>query len=82
MNFFIFLVFYYLYFMCTGDLGYYRGGFITRYHGSRYDDNDEVDAIQIEFPRQLRMGGEKVVNDLGKAVGNILVNFYDTWYST
>ena len=64
----------------TGDVRYYRGGFITRYHGSRYDDNDEVDAVQIEFPRQLRMGGEKVVNLLGKAVGDILVNFYNTWY--
>ena len=68
---------------CPKTLGksiYLSGGFITRYHGSRYDNHDEVDAIQIEFPRTLRMGGDEVVNDLGKASGKIISKFYKTWY--
>ena len=45
-------------------------------------DHDDVDAVQLEFPRVLRMGGDKIVNELGKSVGNIIVKFYQTWYST
>lgn len=63
-----------------GSVRYYRGGFITRYHGSRYDENDEIDAVQLEFPRQLRMGGSDVVNKLGKTTGGIIVKFYNAWY--
>ena len=64
----------------TGENKYYRGGFITRYHGSRYDNADEVDAVQLEFPRELRLGGADVIQSLGKATGKIITKFYNSWY--
>ena len=63
-----------------GNYKYYRGGFITRCHGSRYDENNEVDAVQLEFPKELRFGGKKVVEALGKATGEVIVDFYKYWY--
>ena len=65
-----------------GEHKFFRGGFITRYHGSRYDNADEVDAVQLEFPKELRLGSENVVESLGKATGQIITKFYKTWYES
>ena len=64
----------------TGDYKYYPGGFITRCHGSRFDAKSEIDAVQLEFPKELRFGGKDVLNRLGKATGNVISQFYKHWY--
>jgi len=63
-----------------GDYKYYRGGFITRCHGSRYDEKSEIDAVQLEFPKELRLGGKKKLEALGKATGEVIARFYKHWY--
>ena len=64
----------------TGNYKYFRGGFITRCHGSRFDLKGEIDAVQLEFPKELRFGGKDVLNRLGKATGNVISQFYKAWY--
>ncbi|CAH1782489.1 unnamed protein product [Owenia fusiformis] len=53
-----------------GSGGYYRGGYITKHHGSRYAGT--IDAIQIESPRPLRdllyNGDKAYAIDLANAV--------------
>ena len=64
----------------TGDYKYYPGGFITRCHGSRFDPKSEIDAVQLEFPKELRFGGKDVLNRLGKTTGKVIAQFYKYWY--
>ena len=67
-------------FNLTGNYKYYRGGFITRCHGSRYEESSEIDAVQLEFPKELRLGGKKKLEGLGKATGQVIADFYEQWY--
>ena len=74
---------YLLVFLCigfTGNYKYFRGGFITRCHGSLFDKDGEIDAVQLEFPKELRKGGKRVVDRLGKATGKAIAQFYKSWY--
>ena len=71
---------FYLYLGNIGDYKYYRGGFITRCHGSRYDEKSKIDAVQLEFPKELRLGGKKKLEALGKATGEVIARFYKYWY--
>ena len=64
----------------AGNYKYYRGGFITRCHGSRFDLKGEIDAVQMEFPAELGNGGESVVETLGNATGEVIAEFYKFWY--
>lgn len=57
---------------------YYRGGYITRYHGSRYEGN--VDAIQVEIPAELRVRSLER-EKFAKALGRSIHKFYQTNYS-
>ena len=57
---------------------YYRGGYITRYHGSRYGGN--IDAIQVEIPAELRMRSLER-EKFAKALGRSIHKFYQTNYS-
>ena len=63
-----------------GNYKYFRGGFITRCHGSRFNTKSEVDAVQLEFPKELRKGGKRVLNRLGKTTGKVVAQFYKSWY--
>ena len=62
----------------TGTWTYFDGGFITRCHGSRF--GGEVDAVQLEFPSELRKGGTRVLERLGKTTGEVIALFYKYWY--
>jgi len=57
---------------------YYRGGYITRYHGSRYEGN--VDAIQLEMPKNLRLQ-RNLRKPFAKAVGRVISTFYSLNYN-
>ena len=56
---------------------YYRGGYITRYHGSRYGGN--IDAIQVEIPAELRVRSLER-EKFAKALGRSIHKFYQTNY--
>ena len=54
---------------------YYRGGYTAQVHGSR--DGGVVDAIQLEFPGEIRIDAGKTTRDqFSTAVAQILQEFY------
>ena len=59
--------------MISDGRKYYRGGYITRYHGSQYEG--EVDAIQLEMPRNLRHEDD-LRPAFARAVGRSIARFY------
>lgn len=62
-----------------GQDKYFRGGWITQEHGSR--DGGEVDAIQMEFPSELRYdAGEEGWRDLAVRVGRVISRFHGQFY--
>ncbi len=63
-----------------GEEPFYRGGYITRYWGS-LSGEDEVDAIQIETPGELKNDvDESVRRRFGKALGQAFAKFYTRYY--
>jgi len=66
---------------------YYRGGYITQTHGSR--DGGNVDAIQMEFPKELITDGddpaEMLITFKGETfankIGDVITNFHNKYYS-
>ncbi len=64
----------------TGKQAYYRGGYITLTYGS-IDGADEVDAIQIETPGELKNDvDESVRRRFGRAMGRAFAEFYRRYY--
>jgi len=60
----------------AGDFAYYSGGYITKRYG-----RDDVDAIQVETPRDLRIeAGEEGRDHLGHALGSAISDFYKFHY--
>merc|ERR1712106_10278 len=58
---------------------YYRGGYTAQVHGSR--DGGVVDAIQLEFPGEIRIDGGKTMRDqFAITVGQILEEYYGINY--
>eukprot|EP00092_Neocalanus_flemingeri_P053518 GFUD01062920.1.p1 GENE.GFUD01062920.1~~GFUD01062920.1.p1 ORF type:complete len:299 (+),score=59.07 GFUD01062920.1:41-937(+) len=58
---------------------YYNGGYTTQVYGSR--DGGEVDAIQLEFPGEIRIdGGEGLRNQFSSALAYILDEYYSNNY--
>jgi len=58
---------------------YYRGGYTAQVHGSR--DGGVVDAIQLEFPGEIRTdGGKALRQQFSLALAKIIENFYQTNY--
>ncbi|CAD5125005.1 DgyrCDS13245 [Dimorphilus gyrociliatus] len=60
-----------------GNGRYFRGGYITQTYGSR--NEGEIDAIQIESPRNLRFT-PALRNKYGKDLGTITAQFMDKYY--
>jgi len=59
---------------------YYRGGYTAQVHGSSH--GGVVDAIQLEFPGEIREGGGKVLRKkFSTAVAQILQQFFSNNYS-
>ena len=58
---------------------YYRGGYTTQVHGSR--DGGVVDAIQLEFPGEIRIdGGKQLREQFSTTLATILQEYYSTNY--
>ena len=58
---------------------YYRGGYTTQVHGSR--DGGVVDAIQLEFPGEIRIdGGDELRQQFSTNLAKILEEFYSQNY--
>ncbi|TRY78651.1 hypothetical protein TCAL_06615 [Tigriopus californicus] len=58
---------------------YFRGGYITRQHGSMSEGH--VDAIQLEIPKELRQdGGPVVLAKFAKSLGCAIVKFFQRHY--
>jgi len=58
---------------------YFRGGFNVLRHGSRNEDGNEIDGIQIESPICRRMPAER--EKYAEAVGCAVVEFLQLYYS-
>ena len=68
--------------MISGKDKYFRGGYITSVHGSRY--GGLVDAIQIEFPKAIRrnkVNGEQIRSDFIKALARVIAKYHELYYS-
>eukprot|EP00095_Tigriopus_kingsejongensis_P000671 maker-scaffold340_size202118-snap-gene-0.23 protein:Tk00671 transcript:maker-scaffold340_size202118-snap-gene-0.23-mRNA-1 annotation:"PREDICTED: uncharacterized protein LOC100492536" len=62
-----------------GEDKYYRGGYITKTHGSMYEGN--VDAIQLEMPSEWRYDGTlEQRNQFANAIGASIAKFYELFY--
>ena len=59
---------------------YYRGGYITQFHGSR-DPASKIDAIQLETPVEIRAeAGKEEREKFSVALANAIFKFYQTFY--
>eukprot|EP00095_Tigriopus_kingsejongensis_P000672 maker-scaffold340_size202118-snap-gene-0.24 protein:Tk00672 transcript:maker-scaffold340_size202118-snap-gene-0.24-mRNA-1 annotation:"PREDICTED: uncharacterized protein LOC102462580 isoform X1" len=60
---------------CPGTDKYYRGGYITRAHGSLMEG--QIDAIQLETPREVRQdGGPQGMTRFAQSLGRAIARFY------
>lgn len=50
---------------------YFSGGYITKVHG-----NTNIDVIQLETPSDLRKESDEVRQKFGKALGNVIGDFF------
>lgn len=58
---------------------YYRGGWITQIHGSR--DGGNIDAIQLEFPSEIRMEVSKEKREsFAEELARNIVKFMQLYY--
>jgi len=64
---------------CPGSDKYYRGGWITQVHGSR--DGGVIDAVQLEFPTQIRVEATKEERyTFGAKLGENIEKFQSLYY--